>query len=335
MSKSLKKSTLNHSQSPDANSLFVSNFKFLLQCRQVSQADVLLKTDITPSELKRVRTGKSRESVTVLLRISAYFGVSLDALLRQDISKANGGHAVLPQNLLKNDQFTTIELTKPLSPELDAVSTRAKLYEWLVTKGCRIITASKEKFERFIDGAISHLDIAATEQFDQQSSIVATFSLSRMSTDKEPQVHQIFAKLSQLDGPIPEIQHTFYAPESDILNLKEVFNLLSGRCVHKKLNPAFPNPLSGWLQINFYKPLSQYQFELEKYGSKYGFDLEPTLRFYNIVECKTQQGLENLITSLNEGNKVLVAIETSKGVVPKYIEANPASRVLRITQFSQ
>lgn len=334
MSKSLRKSKLDHSQLPDANSLFVSNFKFLLQGRQVSQGEVLLKTDITPSELRRVESGNSRESVTVLLRISAFFGVSLDAMLRQDLSKANGGHATMSQVLAADSQLTTIELNTPLSPELGAPTAREKLYAWLVAKGCRIITTSKEKLESFSYGATSHLDIYATEQFDEHSSITATFSISRISPGREPQVHQISAKLTQLDGLLPDITHAFYAPECDVLSLKEVFNLLSGRSVHKSFNPEMPSTIPAWLKINFYKSLSAYQYELEKYGSKYGFDLEPTLRFYNILECKTQEGLKNLIGSLNEGNKVLVAIETSRGVVPKYIEANPVSRVLRITPFN-
>lgn len=333
MSKSLRKSKLNHSESPDANSLFVSNFKFLLQSRQVTQADVSLKTDITAAEMRRVEAGNSRESVTVLLRISAFFGVSLDALLRQDLSNANGGHAAPSQNFTDDDQLATIEIADKWSGELEPPTARQNLYAWLLTRGCRIVATSREKLENFISGTTSRIDISATEQYEPESSITATFSLSRINAATEPQVHQISAKLSALHETAPNVHQIFYPPECDILSLKEVFNLLSGRCVYKTFYPAMTNPLSAWLKINFYKSLSQYHYELERHGSKYGFALEPTLRFYNIVECKTQEGLKNLIDSLNEGNKVLVAIETSKGVVPKFIEANPVTRVLRITPF--
>jgi transcriptional regulator with XRE-family HTH domain len=311
------------------------NFTFLLQSRNVTQAEVSAKTGLTPAELKRIEAGKSRESVTLLLSISSYFGVSLDALLRQDLSQANGGFASPSPNLAATDQLPSIDVTIDWSPEQKSDIARQKLYAWLVTKGCRVITTSKEKIQSFLDETLSHLDISTTEQFDQDSSLTVIFSLGRSISNQEPVVQKVFARLNQFHEPESKIQQTFYAPECGLLNLKEIFNLLCGRSVCKVLNPGTPISQTAWLKINFHKSLSQNQYDLEKVGSNYGFNLESVLRFYDIVECKTTEGMRNLVNSLNEGNKLLVAFETANKIVPKYIEANPVSRVLRITPFNQ
>lgn len=96
------------------------------------------------------------------------------------------------------------------------------------------------------------------------------------------------------------IQQTFY-PNKHI-TLKEGYNLLDGRAVHKTLTNKENEKYAAWLQLDFKNNTESGNYQLKQYHHNYGFDLAKTLAKYPIKELENEKFKENLIRSLERGN---------------------------------
>ena len=84
--------------------------------------------------------------------------------------------------------------------------------------------------------------------------------------------------------------------------LKEAYNLLAGRPVHKNLVSKEGNEYEAWVKLNFKNKLDNGNFEMKQYTKNYGFDLENVLSKYPIKELNNPTYKQNLVDSLNRGN---------------------------------
>ena len=95
-------------------------------------------------------------------------------------------------------------------------------------------------------------------------------------------------------------KQTFY-PDKNI-TLKEGYNLLDGRAVHKTLTSKEHEKYTAWLQLDFKNATQSGNNQFKQFHQNYGFDLEQTLSKYPIKELENEKYKESLIRSLERGN---------------------------------
>ena len=95
-------------------------------------------------------------------------------------------------------------------------------------------------------------------------------------------------------------RQTFY-PDKNI-TLKEGYNLLDGRAVHKTLTSKEHEKYTAWLQLDFKNTTQSGNNQFKQYHQNYGFDLEQTLSKYPIKELQNEKFKESLVRSLERGN---------------------------------
>ncbi|MGI8949956.1 MAG: hypothetical protein ACR2FN_00075 [Chitinophagaceae bacterium] len=96
------------------------------------------------------------------------------------------------------------------------------------------------------------------------------------------------------------IQQTFYPNKG--ITLKEGYNLLDGRAVHKTLTNKQDEKFNAWLQLDFKNVTESGNYKINQFHQNYGYDLEKTLSKYPIQELNNEKFKESLIKSLERGN---------------------------------
>lgn len=97
-----------------------------------------------------------------------------------------------------------------------------------------------------------------------------------------------------------KLKQTFY-PDKNI-TLKEGYNLLDGRAVHKSLKTKDDEKFTAWLQLDFTKIRESGNYEFKQHHQNWGFDLEKKLSEYPIKELNNEKFKADLIRSLERGN---------------------------------
>ena len=121
-------------------------------------------------------------------------------------------------------------------------------------------------------------------------------------------------------------RQTFY-PNKNI-TLKEGYNLLDGRAVHKTLTNKENEKYTAWLQLDFKDTTDSGNFKMKQYHHNYGFDLAQTLSKYPIKELQNEQYKANLIRSLERGNLQSANFITNGTAQKILLLANPAFKAL-------
>lgn len=118
-----------------------------------------------------------------------------------------------------------------------------------------------------------------------------------------------------------KLKQTFY-PDKNI-TLKEGYNLLDGRAVHKTLTTKEDEKFKAWLQLDFTKNTQSGNYQFKQYHQNWGFDLNKTLEKYPIKELKNEQYKANLIRSLERGNLQSATFELNGKEQKIYLTPNP------------
>jgi hypothetical protein len=116
---------------------------------------------------------------------------------------------------------------------------------------------------------------------------------------------------------------TFYINKGWGVTLKEGYNLLNGRAVHKEQTNKEDQKYKAWIQLDFSTKDKHGNFERKQYHENYGYDLKEALSFYPIKEMNKADDMSALIKSLERGNVQMVTLETPGKDVRIFIEANP------------
>jgi len=127
------------------------------------------------------------------------------------------------------------------------------------------------------------------------------------------------------------VKQTFYInPKVDHVSLKEGYNLLKGRSVHKEYQPKEGEKYKVWLQLDLKDTDKNGQYKIKQFHPNYGFDLEVTIHKYPIQELNTVEGTKRLIESLERGNRQLVTYGEPGDEQKIYVEASPQFKSINL-----
>jgi len=125
------------------------------------------------------------------------------------------------------------------------------------------------------------------------------------------------------------IKQTFYLnPGQDHITLKEAYNLLHGRAVHKEMTPKEGDKYMAWRQLDFKNTDPNGNYKIKQFHQNYGFDLDATLMQRPIKELQTPEHRDRLVASLERGNRQLVTMTDNGKEVKAFIEAAPQYKAL-------
>ena len=117
-------------------------------------------------------------------------------------------------------------------------------------------------------------------------------------------------------------EQTFYLNKGHGITLKEGYNLLEGRAVHKELTNSEGEKYKAWLQLDRSVDTSG-NYKLHQFHPNYGFDLEKVLSALPIKELKDAGQKEALLKSLGKGNLQAVSFEKNGFIEKLFIAAAP------------
>jgi len=110
------------------------------------------------------------------------------------------------------------------------------------------------------------------------------------------------------------------------VTFKEAFNLLDGRAARIDGLDQDDKRYRTWVQLDFEEKDAHLNYRFKYFRH---FDLESVLASYPIEELLADATRKTLLASLERGNKCLITLNTGKPE-PKWIEANPAEKTIRI-----
>lgn len=127
---------------------------------------------------------------------------------------------------------------------------------------------------------------------------------------------------------------TFYINNGWGVTLKEAYNLLNGRAVHKELTNKDDQKYTAWIQLDFSAKDTNGNYERKQYHQNYGYDLKEALSYYPIKEMTQASEMETLLKSIERGNLQMVTIKADGGDVRVFIEANPQYKSITVYDSS-
>jgi hypothetical protein len=142
--------------------------------------------------------------------------------------------------------------------------------------------------------------------------------------------YDLSLKNEQLMAPLKQ---SFYIhPKEDNVTLKEGYNLLSGRAIHKEMTPKEGEKYRAWIQLDFKQTEANGSFRTKQFHENYGFDLNKELSKLPIRELNNEEQKAGLIKSLERGNRQAVIIDGSDKKI--LIEAAPQYKSLNLYDLS-
>lgn len=123
------------------------------------------------------------------------------------------------------------------------------------------------------------------------------------------------------------MKQTFY-PDKGI-TLKEGYNMLDGRAVHKTLTTKEDEKYAAWLQLDFKNTTESGNYKISQYHQNYGFDLGKALSHYPIKELGNEKYKQDLIRSLERGNLQSATFNVDGKEQKIFITANPALKSIK------
>ena len=137
------------------------------------------------------------------------------------------------------------------------------------------------------------------------------------------------AHLHHRNDASKDMQQTFYLNKGHGVTLKEAFNLLEGRAVHKELSGK-EGKFNAWIQLDFKEKEENGNYKTKQYHQNYGYDLQASLKAFPIKELQNEQQRERLLMSLQKGNVQSVTMTTGGREQMFFVEANPQYKTLTV-----
>jgi hypothetical protein len=119
-------------------------------------------------------------------------------------------------------------------------------------------------------------------------------------------------------------KQTFYmGNKEDNTTLKEAYNLMKGRAVHKEISPKEGEKFMAWIQLDFKNQDPSGNYKVKQFHENYGYNLEAALAKHPIKELNSETEKTALVRSLERGNRQMVTLEEGSKESKAYIEASP------------
>ncbi len=131
------------------------------------------------------------------------------------------------------------------------------------------------------------------------------------------------------------IKQTFYInPKDDNTTLKEAYNLMSGRAVHKELSNKDGGKYNAWVQLDFKETDKHGNYMTKQFHENYGYDLQAVLAKHPIKELQEKTSRTRLMESLERGNRQSVTLDINGKEQKVFIEAVPQFKSLNFYETS-
>ena len=141
-----------------------------------------------------------------------------------------------------------------------------------------------------------------------------------------------------------EMTQSFYINKGNSnITLKEAFNLMNGRAIHKEFtklekvgegeNARFrptDEKYAAWMKLDFKATDQKGNFEQVKFTENYGYDINAALAKHPIKELINEKDKTKLVDSMQKGNRQSVTFVRSEGEQKHFIEANPQFKTINI-----
>lgn len=137
------------------------------------------------------------------------------------------------------------------------------------------------------------------------------------------------AHLHHRNDASKDVQQTFYLNKGHGVTLKEAFNLLEGRAVHKELSGK-EGKFNAWIQLDFKEKEENGNYKTKQYHQNYGYDLEGSLKSFPIKELQNEQQRDRLLMSLQKGNVQSVTMAAGGREQMFFVEANPQYKTITV-----
>jgi hypothetical protein len=139
----------------------------------------------------------------------------------------------------------------------------------------------------------------------------------------------------QKEGRPETLDQMFYINRGNNITLKEAYNLMEGRAVHKELTDKQGEKYNAWVQLDFKDADAKGNFRHNHFHEKYGFNLEGALGKHEIKELQNTSHKDDLMNSLKKGNLQSATFIKDGQEVKQYIAANPQFKNVTIYDEKQ
>ena len=127
-----------------------------------------------------------------------------------------------------------------------------------------------------------------------------------------------------------QMQQSFYINNGHGITLKEAYNLLNGRAVHKELETKEGEKYKAWVKLDFSEKDTSGNFKRQQFHENYGYNVVDALAKYPIKELMDEKQKEDLVKSLQKGNVQIVTFEKNGTAEKLYVEANPQFKAVNV-----
>lgn len=165
-----------------------------------------------------------------------------------------------------------------------------------------------------------------------KKSFAATLNFRKSDTGEMYFFNSYQASLRRSSGE--EMEQIFYVNRGKGVTLKEAFNLLEGRAVHKQMANKEGQTYHAWLQLDLAVKDKSGNHDVKQFHENYGFHLEDALGKYPIREMQEADLKEVLLRSLEKGNLQAVTFIGEGTVAKLFVEANPQFKSVNVYDSS-
>ncbi len=173
---------------------------------------------------------------------------------------------------------------------------------------------------------------AEFKQGDKTKTVDYSIDFSKSKKDDVWFINKYQATLKD-DDPSKEKTHTFYINKGNGIAAREAFNMLEGRAVYKKMFNKEGEQYHQWQQLDFSKKDDYGNNVVQTHHEKYGFNLEKALMRHPIKELADPQRTEEILRSLEKGNRPQVTVRIDDKEHKMYLETAVHDR--RVNVFDE
>lgn len=130
--------------------------------------------------------------------------------------------------------------------------------------------------------------------------------------------------------PFEERKNSFILKDGKGITFREAYNLLQGRPIFKDFLTNSQVSYSAWLQLDFSARDISGNYVEVKYPGRPRFDLDKAVRMYPILELEDENDANELIWSLQRGDRVKVSFRKRRKIEKVLIEVNVKEKLLTI-----
>lgn len=132
------------------------------------------------------------------------------------------------------------------------------------------------------------------------------------------------------EGKEETMNQTFYINKGKNYTLKEAYNMMEGRAVHKEFTNQQGEKYNAWAHLDMRQSDDKGNFAIRKYSENYGYDLEAALSKHPFKELQYDNSKLDLMDSLKKGNVQSVTAVIDGVEQKQFVEANPKFKSVNV-----